>query len=88
MVADKSNASLSLRNNSRNAQLALGVSVQPDPNFAWMQEVRLAPIQAPVPADQLRFDNNAVARPDNRTYSSGNKPLPSDVQWIAIRFQR
>lgn len=57
-----------------------------DPHFAWIQDIRLSPVQMPQPADQLQLETNL--RSQNQTYSSGNKPLPSDVQWTAIRFQR
>ncbi len=61
-------------------------SARNDPHFAWIQDVRLAPVQMPMSADQLQLETNL--RTEDRTYSSGNKSLPSDVQWTAIRFQR
>ena len=61
-------------------------SAHNDPHFAWIQDIRLSPVQMPLPADQLQLETNL--RSQNQTYTSGNKPLPSDVQWTAIRFQK
>lgn len=60
---------------------------QNDPRFAWMNEVRLAPLQMPT-AEQFRLETTPVRAPQNRTFSSGNQPLPPDVLPIAIRFQK
>lgn len=78
---------LSLRANDN--ALALATSVQNDPHFAWMKDVNLAPLQAPTPIDQVRFDVNPAVNPQSRTFTSG-KPLPSDVQWdhVSFRFQK
>lgn len=67
-------------------QPAMLGSAHNDPHFAWIQDIRLSPVQVPQPADQLQLETNL--RSQNQTYTSGNKPLPSDVQWTAIRFQR
>lgn len=69
--------------------LALTTSVQNDPHFAWMKDVNLAPLQAPTPIDQVRFDVNPTLNTQSRTFTSG-KPLPSDVQWdhVSFRFQK
>ncbi len=76
--------SLSLRNPQTDV-LALTATVNVDPQLAWLQDVRLAPIQLPpATVQQLRLNSNQ----DNvRTYT-GNKPLPADVRATAIRFQR
>lgn len=67
-------------------QPAMLGSARNDPHFAWIQDIRLSPVQMPLPADQLQLETNL--RSQNQTYTSGNKPLPSDVQWTAIRFQK
>ncbi len=86
-IERRSADALSLRNAQTNA-LTINVNAQNDPHFAWIQDVRLTPIQAPTPIDQLRFDATANLRSDNRTYTNTNKPLQSDVPWTAIRFQK
>ena len=74
----------------RNAQpdtLALAGTAPNDPHLAWIQDVRLTPIQAPTPINQLELGTAANPRPENRTFSS-SQPLPKDINWVAIRFQR
>lgn len=73
----------SLRN-QQNEALALA-SVQNDPNFAWMQDVRLAPLQT---NDAVRFNVDGAVQTNDRTFSGGKKPLPTDVKWIGYRFQK
>lgn len=76
---------LSLR---KTESMNLTAVAQNDPHFAWMQDVRLAPIQMPNSAD-LRLNVKVSTQPENPTYSS-KLPPASDVPWvpIAIRFQR
>jgi hypothetical protein len=78
--------SLSLRNTNSDA-LVLASTAQNDPHFAWLQDVRLSPVQAPVPADQLRFNTQPEIQIENRTFSGDNKSQ-SDLEHIAVRFQR
>jgi hypothetical protein len=75
--------------NSHNVRIDAPVlaSTQDDPHFAWLQDVRLTPIQAPTDVGQLHLNTNSPLRADTRNYPA-NKPLPSDVQWTAIRFQK
>jgi anti-sigma factor RsiW len=77
---------LSIRNRERAESLML-TSAQNDPHFAWMQDMRLAPLQTAPSTEPLHLEN-ASMRLENRTFSSGKQPVPSDVELTAIRFQR
>ncbi|MGH9771989.1 MAG: anti-sigma factor family protein [Candidatus Acidiferrales bacterium] len=80
-------SAFSLRRNAQEEALALAVR-QTDPQFAWLQNVRLEPVQVPVRVDSLRFDSNPNLRPDNRTFSSPRPLQSEDIPWTAIRYQR
>ena len=75
---------LSLRN-AQNDALTLSVAAQNDPHFAWIQDLRLTPIQNPTPIEQLRFDTRPNIPADARTFTHGNAAVDSQ---IAIRFQK
>jgi hypothetical protein len=77
---------LSIRNRERAESLML-TSAQNDPHFAWMQDMRLAPLQ-PSPSNEPLHLENASMRLESRTFSSGKQPVPSDVELTAIRFQK
>jgi anti-sigma factor RsiW len=77
---------LSIRNRERAESLML-TSAQNDPHFAWMQDMRLAPLQTTPSTEPLHLEN-ANMRLENRTFTSGKQPVPSDVELTAIRFQR
>ena len=77
---------LSVRNRERGGLVIAPKQV--DPHLAWIENVQLTPVQLPGPGGALRLENDSGSRTDERTYTSGNKPLPPDVQPIAIRFQR
>jgi hypothetical protein len=79
--------SLSIRNRETNGNLML-TAAQNDPHFAWMQDMRLTPLQVSTNAESLHLEGANGVRLEDRTFSSGIKPLPSEVQPIAIRFQR
>jgi anti-sigma factor RsiW len=75
----------------RNPEHASGLvfaARQTDPHLAWIQNVQLTPVQVPTQLDALHLESNSALRTDERTYTSGNKPLPLDVRSTAIRFQR
>lgn len=79
---------LSLRNRTQTVSLTLTTAQPDDPNFAWLQNVRLAPLQSPAPMEQLRLEVRPALRPDDRTFTSGNKLLFEDVSTTAFRFQK
>lgn len=85
--ADRPSNSLSIRNRESNESLVL-TSAQNDPHFAWMQDMRFTPLQAPDASSALRLESANTLRFENRTFNSGSKPLPADVTPIAIRFQK
>lgn len=78
----------SLRRQAQQDALSIAAQVQLDPQLAWLNDVRMTPIQMPLPVEQLRFDASATQRLQDRVYTTGNKQLPADVQWTAIRFQK
>lgn len=96
MVADHQpaqvNEALSLRHLPEQTDALALTNPVSDPHFSWIQDVHLRPLQLPAAGsasgDQLQFELTPSLRTQNRTYSSGKQPLPADVPWIAIRFQR
>lgn len=53
--------------------------------FAWMNQIQLAPVQRPVPVADLRFEAKpASLRPDGRPL--GNRPAGADIESTAFQF--
>lgn len=73
---------------AQNDTLLRAATEQAAAHFAWMENVRLAPIQQRVPVDQLRFEAGPTTlRTDSQTYGSPQE-VESDRQMAAFRFQR
>lgn len=76
----------SLRNGDRASGLI--ISKPADSHLAWIENVRLTPVQLQTQLDPLHLETNPALRSEERTYTSGNKSLSSDLPVTAIRFQR
>lgn len=85
-AAPQAREAFSIQHRAHSESLALGTPT--DPQFVWMQNVRLSPIKMPAPGDQLQLETNGNMNTQSRTFESGRQPLPDDVHWIAIRFQK
>ena len=62
-------------------------SEQTDAQFAWMYNVQLAPIQARIPVEDLRFDARPSLRPDGRALGK-HAPVQGDIPMSAFRFEK
>ena len=66
---------------------AAGVAVSETGNaqFAWMNQIQLAPVQRPIPVADLRFEARpASLRPEGRPL--GPRPAQADVESTAFQF--
>ncbi|PTX99064.1 zf-HC2 domain-containing protein [Opitutus sp. ER46] len=87
-IERRSSSAFSLNSNLQAASLVSAANGQNDARFAWLNDVRLTPIQVPAPADPLRFQVTPALSNESRTFTSGNRPAPADIPHISIRFER